>query len=74
MGYESRFFTVNQQALSEDDDGLPTGAIAGIAVAAALAALAVFALIYLVTKEKQGTPLFTPLLVTNTAHAPDPRV
>ena len=67
MGYESRFFL---KAESEDD-GLPKGAIAGIAIAATIAVLAVCAIMFMYKRERQGSPLFTPLMVTNTAHSPD---
>ena len=44
------------------DDGLDDGALAGIVVAAVVAAAAVAFAIFMVQREKQGAPLFTPLL------------
>jgi hypothetical protein len=39
---------------------LSTGAIAGVSVACAAAAALLVAVCYLVSKEKSGTPVFTP--------------
>ena len=43
-------------------DDLDDGALAGIVVAAVVAAAAVAFAIFMVQREKQGSPLFTPLL------------
>jgi len=45
----------------DDDDGLAVGIIVGISVACSVAALLCVALGLLVTKEKQGTPIFTSI-------------
>ena len=50
-----------------DDDSLDTGAIAGIAVACAVAALAILLLIFLIMKEKAGSPVFTKMDVSQNA-------
>jgi len=46
---------------SDDDDSLSNAAIAGIAVAAGIAALLMVCVLALVMKEKSGTPIFTPM-------------
>jgi hypothetical protein len=48
-------------ALGSSDDGLAVGAIAGIAVAGAVAFLCCVIVLCLVQRERSGTPIFTPL-------------
>ena len=49
---------------SDDDDGLSDGVIGGLAALGVLLGLAIILTFVMVKKEKEGNPMFTPLIST----------
>ena len=65
--YDGATPCVDSSTSDDDDDSLSSGAIAGIAVGAGIAALLLGVVTYMAIREKNGKPVFTPYIESKDA-------